>query len=202
MIKILRLVATLVLAACAAPAHASLIGDSITGVLVQTSGAPGAAVTTQFISPATVGAGVEFSGVWSYPNFGQVWNIGVDVGANSIIVTTHNSGTPGSNGTFTGSLFRIDLGNLDMGSNITGVTQSGGPLDALRSITFGAHQVSLEWKAVAAEDGRYVFDLLGAQAAVTVPEPSSAALLGLGVGLLGLAIRRRPASRRQMHARA
>ena len=200
MTKIMRLIAAFVIAACAATAHAGLVGDSVTGVLVSTAAAPNAGVTTQFVSPATVGAGVEFSGVWSYPNFGQIWNIGVDVGADSVIVTTHNSGSAGGIGTFSGSFFRIDLGDLDMGSDITGVTQSVGPLDAMRSITFTAHQVSLEWKALGAEDGRYVFDLLTAQQTSNVPEPSSAALIALGLG--GVAIWRRRAGQHRTRVRA
>ncbi|MES2536507.1 MAG: PEP-CTERM sorting domain-containing protein [Pseudomonadota bacterium] len=189
MTAIVRLVATLLLAASGATAQASLIGDSITGELVETSIAPNAAVTTPFSSPAAVGAGTEFSGVWNYPNFGHVWNIEVDVGAASIVVTTHNSGINQSGiRTDFGTMFRIDLGDLDMGSDIIGVTQSGGPLDAMRFINFTAHEVSLGFKTIV-QDGRYEFDLLIADAAA-VPEPGSIVLFGLAFAGLA-AVRRR-----------
>ena len=169
-------------------AHATLIGDPITGSLSTTE-----TVTTQFASPATVGAGTEFSGVIT-DGFGQVFDIEIDVGASSFTVAVTEAGVylgPGNGNLFGEGLWQIGLVDLDFGPPriITGLINSAyscsspgisctavdeGPF--VNALAFTPDSVSITIDALRHGD-LYTFDIITAQA----PEPESWKLLGLGL---------------------
>ena len=202
-------VAGLALCAALAPhaARAGLIGDSVTGSL---SADPDWGVVTPFSQPcAVVGAGAEFQGRWVFapwsPLSTQSWDITVDVGADTITVSAYETTAAADNvyAPAGQNFFAISLGSLDLGQDITGVTQRPGPSGV--TIGFSAHAVALTWSALpfgsgdfGPHGGTWVFDLLPAVGTAptgpgtgTVPEPGSLALAL--PALLGLAAaRRRP----------
>ena len=173
----------------AAPsAYATLIGDTVAGSLSSTE-----AVTTQFASPATVGAGTEFSGVIT-DSFGQVFDIEVDVSASSFTVAFTEAGVvlgPGNGNIFGTDLLQIGLADLDFGTPgiIIGLINSAyscsspgisctpvaeGPLISALAFTPDSVAVTID----AMRHGElYTFDIITAQA----PEPASWSLLGLGL---------------------
>lgn len=183
--------AAVICATAATPfsANASLIGDSVDGTLGTTVGT----VTTQFASPAVVGAGPEFAGVIT-DVFDQVWDIVVDFGDSSFTVDITEQNRNGT-GNVTGML-DLDFTDLDwvgVTGIITDVTLSdytcngtdfacntfdGGP--DVSVLGFGDHSVSVSMNVK--RDGEiYTFDIT----AEHVPEPTTLALAGLG--LLGIA---------------
>ena len=175
----------------AGSAHASLIGDSVQGFL---SDQGGGVVAPQFNPSATVGAGVEFNGTWSYAPLEQVWNVAVDLDASSFTVFFNDVGT-GSTHDISGFTFLgLALSDLVPGSTIIGVSVLASDA-AVQSIGFTDHGITVQWNAFIFRDasnnplssGSSTFEILTAP----VPEPSSVALLGLGLLIVSVARWRR-----------
>ena len=171
----------------AGSANASLIGDSVQGFIVDQGGG---VVAPQFNPTATVGAGVEFSGTWSYAPLGQVWNVTVDLDASTFTVFFDDVGT-GSTHDITGFTFvGLALSDLDLGSDIIGVSVLSGNA-AVQSIGFTPHRITVQWNEFMFRDannnplssGSSTFRILTAP----VPEPALFALLASGLLIVAVA---------------
>lgn len=208
MFKKSALAASLALAAALLPplARADLIGDTVTGSL--TANPNWGQVTSFSPSSAVVGAGAEFQGRWVFAPWApstQVWDITVDVGPGAITVSTYET-TSAANNLYAPagqSFFTLVLGSLDLGQDITGVTQSAGPSGV--TVGFSAHGLQLTWGSLpfgsgdfGPSGGSWVFDLLPSVATTpepgpgqgTVPEPGSLALALPALALLAAGRRR------------
>lgn len=182
----------------AGSAQASLIGSSVTGSLSVNAGGWGV-ISQQFASPATVGAGTEFTGQWRFAPAGivqQVWDITVDIGATSLTVSAYEN-TGGSNNlyAYSSKLFGIALGGLDLGSDIAGLSLVSGSstwaqYDVFKATT-SANGIAIDWFNLdfgtgnsLPNGGSWTWEI---QRTVgqSVPEPASAGLVL--VALLGAA---------------
>lgn len=189
---ILTRTALCVMLAIPLSSNATLMGDSVQGALgSQFSNG----VTTQFTSPAIVGADAEFSGVIT-DSSSQMWDIVVDIGASSFTVSI-NERIRNGDGNIKGgpNLMALSLSDLDwIGAPgmITDVALSsyncasaGFSCTSFREgpdisvLNFGP--TSLNFSADIMRNGEvYAFGIT-----THVPEPATIALLGLGLAGLG-----------------
>ena len=151
----------------AMPAHATLIGQTIT--------ATGITLTP---TTATIGPGVEFIGIIGFMNF--------DFGASTLTLT------PTVNGVGWGGFLNYVFSGFD--DLITGLSissNSGFSGTVVTNFSFGPHSITLDMNAGGAADSRsiLIFDIVSS--ASTVPEPSSMALIGLGLLGLGWNLRKK-----------
>ena len=189
-----RLPPSLVIAGlfAAGSANATLIGDSVQGFLSDQSGI--GVVSNQFNPIAIVGPGVEFNGTWSYGPLKQIWNVAVDLDASSFTVFFNDVGT-GSTHDISGFTFLgLALSDLDLDGPIIGVTVLSSDA-AVQSIGHTDHGITVQWNGFMFRDangnplssGSSKFGILTAP----VPEPSSFAMLGLGLLVVSMARKRR-----------
>lgn len=172
MLKKMTMAAVVALTGFAGSAQAALIGDSIT-----------ATGTTLGPATATIGSGVEFSGVSGFLKF--------DFDANTLTITSPNQGG--------GSLSWFSFGSYvfsDFADTITGLaiaSNKGFSGDILSNFSFTAHSITLDVGTGASQNknSELVFNIATSAPSQgnAVPEPATVAIVGLG--LLGLAASRR-----------
>ena len=174
----------------AGAANASLIGDSVGAILVDQSGG---VVAPPFVPTAIVGAGVEFTGTWSYAPLNQIWNVALDIDASTFTISFNEVGINSSSDISGFTFFGVGLSDLDFGSNIIGVTVLASDGAAVQSIGFTPRGVTVQWDSLLFRDasgnplrgGSSTFSIQTA----AVPEPATGALAALG--LLGMALLRK-----------
>ena len=179
----------------AGSANATLIGDSVKGFLEDEGGG---VVNPQFNPSAIVGAGVEFNGTWSYAPLKQVWNVAVDLDASSFTVFFNDIGTGLTHDIAGFTFLGLNLSDLDLDGPIIGVSVLSSDA-AVQSIGFTDHGITVQWNGFMFRDannnplssGSSTFGILTAP----VPEPSSFAMLGLGLLVVLMARKRRLSSR-------
>jgi hypothetical protein len=180
-------------------AVAGLIGDSVTGWLGTNQGP----VSSQFVSPQTVGGGAEFVGQFT-DGFDQDWQITVDVLDMGFTVGIVSLDFPSSaNLGNVGGLpvLTIALGDLDLGGSITSVVNSAyvcappqayscntpfGSEPRVNALTWTADSIDLSFSVMRSGDA-YTFDINSGQ----VPEPGTLGLIAIGVAGVAAVRRRR-----------
>ena len=179
----------------AGSANATLIGDTVQGFL---SDQGGGVVDPQFNPSAIVGPGVEFNGTWSYAPLKQIWNVAVDLDASTFTVFFNDVGTGPTHDISGFTFLGLALSDLDLEGPIIGVTVLSSDA-AVQSIGFTDHGITVQWNAFMFRDangnplssGSSTFGILTAP----VPEPSSFAMLGLGLLVVSMARKRGLSSR-------
>lgn len=161
--------------------------DTLTGTTVTGSMAADKfdVVSTQFTSPAVVGSGVEFSGVFTDQSFGSnSYNVTADFTDGGLTVTIdgpHDIGAPYPliALTFTDPAF------------VTPFTLASSQNASPNSLSLVGSTLTLDFDGVNANQ---VYTYSDVPASAATPEPSAIALLGTGLlGMGGLIRRRRSA---------
>ena len=167
-----------------AAAHATdLTGAVLSGELaVENLGT--SSVTTQFTSPRTVGAGVEFSGGFHDAVFNQDFGVTADFGAHDLTVMFSSASTPGDVVsllhlplvvlTFTGlpkSFSGFAMASYSCNTAVFGEFCATTP-EHLLPVTYDGTTLTVSFEGVYAGD-KYVLD--------EVPEPASLVLLASGL---------------------
>jgi hypothetical protein len=150
-------------------AGGSLIGDSVTAELTSLDGHP---ITQQFTSPAIVGPGVEFTGVWSGGGPGSFVTVDLDASSFTIEMPVGLS-----EGSFSG-VFEVSLGDLDFDGGLHALNFVFPPDYFGGSVTHTANSVTVVFGTVIS-GVPYEFRL--------APEPGCAALGLVAVALVGAA---------------
>ena len=181
----------------AGSAQAGLLGDSVGAKLEDIAGG---VVAPQFTPTAIVGAGVEFTGTWSYAPLNQVWNVALDIGASSFTITFTDVGVNASHDISGFTFMGLVLSDLDPGGIITGVSVLSGQA-GVQSVGFSDHGITVQWNIFQFRnaDGNPInsgSSTFGFQTA-PVPEPAPAGLLALGLLTLAVVRKRQGSARRR-----
>jgi hypothetical protein len=166
--------------AFATPAVAGLLGSTVTGTASTTGGAQ---VSATNLGTTTVGAGPEF-GFCLGPPVACGANSGVSVSVD-ITDTGVNFGFAGSTNSFSGT-FSVLLSNFSR--TIGGVTLASGAFDSFALTSFGANQMLFTGSTT---NGFNAIGGVGVSFNVTVPEPGTLLLLGIGIAGLAAGARRK-----------
>ena len=179
----------------AGSAQADLLGDTVGAKLQDIAGG---VVAPQFTPTAAVGAGVEFTGTWSYAPLNQVWNVALDFGASSFTITFTDVGANASHDISGFTFMGLVLSDLDPGGVITGVSVLSGQA-GVQSVGFSDHGITVQWNIFQFRDAQgnpinSGSSTFGFQTS-PVPEPAPAGLLALGLLTLAM-VRKRQARTR------
>lgn len=181
----------------AGSAQAGLLGDTVGAKLQDIAGG---VVAPQFSPTAVVGAGVEFTGTWTYAPLNQVWNVALDIGASSFTITFTDVGINASHDISGFTFMGLVLSDLDPGGIITGVSLLSGQA-GVQSVGFSDHGITVQWNIFQFRnaDGNPInsgSSTFGFQTA-PVPEPAPAGLLALGLLTLAVVRKRQGSARRR-----
>lgn len=131
--------------------------------------------------------------------FSELWDVTVDLSATTLAVSAHeNTSGPSNFYSSTNTLFGIVLGDLDLGSGITGLRLVSGGSTWIKghgtspvfATTTSARGIAIDWHAldfgagnILPNGGSWNWDIeyIGAATEQTVPEPTSAALVLLAL---------------------
>lgn len=192
--KSFKSLAAIAVAALAIPAaaHAGFNGDTVSLTFNNTS----FTAPVVFAPSAVVGSGVEFTGRGT-DVFGQIWDMTADISDNGLVFnfyehTRANNPPPGSGNIWASNdywKFDFTFTNSQVPTNMHLQAYTSqypwGAQATLSSINANGHNLSVGFSAFKTTDN-YVL--------TAVPEPETYAMVLAGLGLLGVAARRRKAN--------
>jgi len=188
---------TFALAAAATIASSAMAGSASAATLIGTpvtaslTGYGHVTVTSQFTSPVLVTDGAEFTGSILDNGFNQPFDVLADF-SDSVLTVSITSMKPNAN-VFGYDLLRLDFGSTEgLFSPVGEFTRTGCSsflcgFSSLSSSSADSNSISLSLSGLAAGD---VFELQLAPTSA-VPEPATWAMMIVGFGAVGAAMRRR-----------